>query len=73
MRNAQGLKQGLFTSNTPLKGARGVRGAFHGALMAGVATPEEASEGRNDAISVTAPEGHGYRLPGSKFGFGSHG
>jgi len=74
MRNAWGLKQRLFTSNTPLKGAReGGRRAFHGALMAGVATPEEASEGRNDAISVTAPEGRGYRLPGSKFGFGSHG
>jgi len=39
-----GLKRGLFTSNA-LKGARGL-GAFYRDLMAGVATPKEASEGR---------------------------
>lgn len=41
VQNVRGLKRGLFTSNA-LKGGWD---AFYGDLMAGVATPEEASEG----------------------------
>lgn len=45
VQNARGLKLGLFTPNTPRK-APGDRGTLYGGLMAGVATPEETSEGR---------------------------
>lgn len=72
VQNARGLKRGLFTSNT-LKDARGLGSSpwgFNG-------WRRDAGRGVGGSLKrrrrASAPEGRGYRFPGSEFGIESLG
>lgn len=63
-----GIKAGVVHPEYTRKTPRGYRGTLYGGLMAGAATPEEASEGRWNGDECRAPKGRGYRFPASEFG-----
>lgn len=63
-----GIKAGVVHPEYTRKTPRGYRGTLYGGLMAGAATPEEASEGRWNGDECRAPKGRGYRFPALEFG-----
>lgn len=66
VQNARGLKRGLFTSNT-LKDARGL-GSFLWGFNGWRRDAERGVRGSLKRRRASAPEGRGYRFPGSEFG-----